>query len=388
MKKLWLVLFAMVLAFLMVGCDQSGGASQEEGKPSVGLEFKSNGDGTCSVVGRGECTDTDVVIPAMSPEGDTVTSIGASAFARCNDLTSVTIPNGVKTIGAEAFSGCHALSNVVIPDGVTSIGASAFSVCRCLRSITLPDSVTSIGAAAFSHCQTLSDITIPGGVKTIEAETFSGCRSLSNITIPVGVKTIGAEAFSECSSLKQVTIPDGVTSIGSAAFRQCMALESLVLPDSVVTIGAEAFKDCIRLSSLNIPPLVYTLESGVFDSCINLMQTENGVTYIDKWVYRCDRSVTSVTLRADTVGIAPLAFYGCTEMTAIEMPKTVLNIGTSAFDKCDSLTSVTYVGTQAEWDVLFRTVPSLSGWLGDDCVVHCTDGDITPKGEPVEAPQS
>ena len=365
MKKLWLVLLATVLALLMIGCDQSGGASQEEGKPSVGLEFKSNGDGTCSVVGIGACTDTDVVIPKTSPEGDTVTSIGASAFAKCTDLTSVTIP-----------------------DGVTSIGASAFAVCRCLRNITIPDSVTSIGAAAFSHCLTLNNITIPGGVKTIEAETFSGCRSLSSITIPDGVKTIGADAFSECLSLKQVTIPDGVTSIGSAAFRQCMELESLVLPDSVVTIGAEAFMDCIRLSSLNIPPLVYTIESGVFNNCINLMQTENGVTYIDKWVYQCDRSVTSVTLRADTVGIAPLAFYGCTEMTAIEMPKTVLNIGTSAFDKCDSLTSVTYVGTQAEWSVLSRTVPSLSGWLGDDCVVHCTDGDITPKGEPVEAPQS
>jgi hypothetical protein len=365
MKKLWLILLATVLALLMVGCDQSGGASQEEGKPSVGLEFKSNGDGTCSVVGRGECTDTDVVIPETSPEGDTVTSIGASAFAKCTDLKSVTIPNGV-----------------------TSIGASAFAVCRCLRDITIPAGVTNIGQAAFSHCMNLKTVVIPNGVKTIEAETFSGCRSLTSIMIPDGVKTIEAEAFSGCLSLTSVMIPDGVTSIGSAAFRQCMALESLVLPDSVVTIGAEAFKDCIRLSSLNIPPLVYTLESGVFDSCIDLMQTENGVTYIDKWVYRCDRGVTSVTLRADTVGIAPFAFYGCGEMTDIEIPKTVLNIGTSAIDNCDSLTSVTYVGTQAEWNMLVRIVPSLPAELGDDCVIHCTDGDITPKGAPVEAPQS
>ena len=342
MKKLWLVLFATVLALLMVGCDQSGGASQEEGKPSVGLEFKSNGDGTCSVVGRCECTDTDVVIPETSPEGDTVTSIGASAFAKCTDLKSVTIPNGV-----------------------TSIGASAFAVCRCLRDITIPAGVTNIGQAAFSHCMNLKTVVIPNGVKTIEAETFIGCRSL-----------------------KSVTIPDGVASIGSAAFKECMALENLVLPDSVVTIGTQAFKDCIKLSSLNIPPLVYTLESEVFTGCVALMQTENGVTYIDKWVYRCDRSVTSVTLRADTVGIAPFAFYGCGEMTDIEIPKTVLNIGTSAIDKCDSLTSVTYVGTQAEWNMLVRIVPSLPAELGDDCVIHCTDGDITPKGAPVEAPQS
>ena len=365
MKKLWLILLAMVLALLMVGCDRADDGAQGDGAPSVGLEFKSNGDGTCSVVGRGECTDTDVVIPETSPEGDTVTSIGASAFAKCADLKSVTIPNGVKTIGAEAFSGCYGLLSVVIPDGVTSIGASAFAVCRCLRDITIPAGVTNIGQAAFSHCKSLKTVVIPNGVKTIEAETFIGCRSLTS-----------------------VTIPDGVASIGSAAFKECMALENLVLPDSVVTIGTQAFKDCIKLSSLNIPPLVYTLESEVFTGCVALMQTENGVTYIDKWVYHCDRSVTSVTLRADTIGIAPFAFYGCAEMTAMEVPKTVMNIGTSAFYKCDSLTSVTYVGTQAEWNMLVRIVPSLPAELGDDCVIHCTDGDITPKGAPVEAPQS
>ena len=67
-----------------------------EKEPSVGLEFTSNRDGTCYVTGIGTCTDTDVVIPSISPDGDSVTSIGNGAFYDCSSLTSVTFgnPNG------------------------------------------------------------------------------------------------------------------------------------------------------------------------------------------------------------------------------------------------------------------------------------------------------
>ena len=40
---------------------------------STGLEFTSNDDGTCYVSGVGTCDDTHIVIPAVSPAGDSVT---------------------------------------------------------------------------------------------------------------------------------------------------------------------------------------------------------------------------------------------------------------------------------------------------------------------------
>ena len=57
---------------------------------SEGLKFTSNGDGTCYVSGIGTCTDTDVVIPTISPAGNSVTSIGDYAFYGCSKLTSIT----------------------------------------------------------------------------------------------------------------------------------------------------------------------------------------------------------------------------------------------------------------------------------------------------------
>lgn len=80
-------------------------------KTSVGLEFDSNGDGTCCLVGIGECSDTDIIIPEVSPAGDKVTSIDSSAFANLT-ITSVTIPTSIKEIGRKAFNGCTSLTDV------------------------------------------------------------------------------------------------------------------------------------------------------------------------------------------------------------------------------------------------------------------------------------
>ncbi len=80
-------------------------------KQSVGLSFDSNGDGTCCLVGMGTCTDTELIIPTLSPAGDTVTSVDSSAFAN-EAITSVTVPVTVTEIGRKAFNGCTSLTDV------------------------------------------------------------------------------------------------------------------------------------------------------------------------------------------------------------------------------------------------------------------------------------
>ena len=55
--------------------------------------------------------------------------IGNGAFAFCNSLTIINIPNSVTTIGESAFLGCESLTNINIPNSVTTIGKSAFGWC-------------------------------------------------------------------------------------------------------------------------------------------------------------------------------------------------------------------------------------------------------------------
>ncbi len=87
---------------------------------------------------------------------------------------------------------------------VTYIGYEAFKNCTSLTSVTIPDSVKTIGDSAFSGCTSLTAITIPDNVKTIVEHAFHGCTSLTAITIPEGC-VIYNDAFLRCFALQTVT---------------------------------------------------------------------------------------------------------------------------------------------------------------------------------------
>ena len=110
-----------------------------------------------------------------------VTSIGRRAFADCQWLTTINIPNSVTSIGERAFIWCFSLDSITIPDSVTSIGWKAFSGCS-LTEITIPSSVTNIGKEAFLDCESLEEIIIGNSVTSIENRAFARCESLFSIT--------------------------------------------------------------------------------------------------------------------------------------------------------------------------------------------------------------
>ena len=113
--------------------------------------------------------------------GDSVITIGLSAFSSCYNLTSVTIPNNVTSIGGNAFSKCTNLISVTIPNSVTSIGNYAFEGCKNLISVTLSNSMTSIGLGIFMGSG-LTSITIPNSIVYIDGNAFASCIGLKSIT--------------------------------------------------------------------------------------------------------------------------------------------------------------------------------------------------------------
>jgi len=99
-----------------------------------------------------------VVIPD-TVHGLPVTSIGDSAFANCQSLTSVTIPNCLTNIGDSAFSYCRSLTTVAMGTGLCSIGGAAFFNCSGLTHITLLNHGTRLGYMAFWNCKNLTNAT-------------------------------------------------------------------------------------------------------------------------------------------------------------------------------------------------------------------------------------
>ena len=68
--------------------------------------------------------------------GNSVTSIGLSAFEGCTSLTGqLIIPNSVTTIGDEAFYGCSKLTALYIGDKAKSIGTKAFASSQLLEEV-------------------------------------------------------------------------------------------------------------------------------------------------------------------------------------------------------------------------------------------------------------
>ncbi len=142
------------------------------------LEYKSFGNGTCSVVGIGDIDDLYVVIPEKSPSGDVVTTIEEGAFKGNSDITVVQISSTVYSIGDMAFADCKSLVHIAVDeknshysdvDGVLfdidKTSLICYPVAKAATSLLLPYTITTIGNMALYGCDNLKMIKFEGSVE-------------------------------------------------------------------------------------------------------------------------------------------------------------------------------------------------------------------------------
>jgi pimeloyl-ACP methyl ester carboxylesterase len=159
---------------------------------------------------------------------------------------------------------------------------------------------------------TITGYTGPGGAVTIPS-----------VITNLPVTSIGADAFYWNGSITSVTIPNSVTNIGDSAFIQCSNLTSVSMGNGVVAIGRFAFLKC-AINSLTIPNGSVIIGSFAFDSCERLTSASIG---------------NGSSLSGGSIGND--AFWGCTNLTTINVANGVTNIGDGAFSGCGSLTGAT-----------------------------------------------
>lgn len=173
-------------------------------------------------------------------------------------------------IGDYAFYGCRKLFSMTLPYGVTSIKFSAFARCENLTTIIIPDSVTTIGiywGASMDDYKSLSQIIIPSGTRSRFEQLLPDYKR-KLIEVDLNEDVTANDWTDECGvmysvdnerllkatkDLEYYSIQHGTKSISNGAFENCPNLKTIMIPNSVTSITNKAFSGCDKLSSIIIP---------------------------------------------------------------------------------------------------------------------------------------
>ena len=341
------------------------GTTDDNYQYAVYYDYDGVGSDYCIIQGYSG-TDAELVIPsAVTYDGTEipVTEIKQEAFRDNTAITSVTIPEGVTSIGQKAFSGCTSLTDVSLPKSLQEIGVDAFEKCPvksilisgdltsgqydfdrdALETITFADGVTTIPEYTFRYMENLKTVHFSDTITEIGSCAFCGCKSLTDLVIPDSVKTIGDSAFEGCTGLESVVIGNGVETIGNRAFygystEVLVNLKKVTFGNSIKTIGAEAFANSGISGAITFPDTLETIGESAFGWCRNItsVQFGKGIKLIGKTSFiGCGKLIELGFTEgmSDTV-IGDRAFDGfwtTPQITAVELPDTLEEIGDCAF---------------------------------------------------------
>ena len=365
---------------------------QQTANAENGFEYTVTGDEATITGYTGSAKN--LVIPSELG-GKPVTEIGIFAFALCDSLTEVTIPEGVTSIGNAAFSGCSSLTEVTIPKSVTSIGDSAFYNCDALKTVYYGGSQTDWGKISIGSdndpllkAEIICAIqesngfayTVTGDEATITGYTGSA----KNIVIPseLGGKPVTAiadKAFYRYGKMRDIYIPKTVKAIGEDAFLYAVSEEEA---DSRIRFicyegtGKEWANIAIQEGNNAVKPNDDNFRIGVYecslsgdmvyqasddaatlvryfgsDSKVDIPAELGGkpVTEIRKFAFADYRGLTKVTIPKSVSSIWQGAFAYCSSLTEVTIPKSVTSIKYAAFYDCGALATVYYGGSQTDW---------------------------------------
>ena len=304
--------------------------------------------------------------------GKNINTIGTYAFAYCNRVNEVTIPENLLYIRDNAFKGMTELKKVYIKNVktdnalITHIDGTPFADCSSDLMINLTNA--NVIAAyindyywqkeygskfyAEGYCGVAdanggknikwSLMPINGETINIGNEDHPDNRQAYALSITKNTDDENAslamkenpgygnwlEDFSHPNGLhhriKTATIEEGIKNIGASAFASCKNLESATVPSTVTAIGEHAFSSCKKLLGINIP---------------------DGVTCIgERTFYDCN-SLTSIVIPSTVTSIGEGAFYDCISLTSIVIPSKVETIDKYAFSGCAALKTVRVMAT-------------------------------------------
>ena len=299
-----------------------------------------------------------------------ITRIGLGTFYD-SQLTRVNIPNPECEIGNSCFSNSQ-VSSVTLPQGMKKLGRHVFFYCVNLTSLTLPEGMEEIGMMCFSSCN-LTSVNLPNTMVKLDS-----CALQSNPFTSINlknVKYIGRQAFSMCDNLTSVTSNGMLEEIDGTAFTRC-PLTTAYLPEGLLTIIMNAYFRCTNLNSFTVPTTVTTITGNpcVGATSLRAFNVAEGSEYFaayDGCLYATGGNTVKPTRAEGDVPAGLTALVGvptgwqqsllrvpegvtvianqaareATSITEVELPSTMVEIRPSAFSSITGITKVTCLAT-------------------------------------------
>lgn len=322
-----------------------------------------------------------------------VTQFGDMVCAGCSFLTEVTLPGFITRIPNGIFYKCYNLKSIAIPEFVTEIGSEAFMGAG-LEAVTLPPRTRTLESVCFSGCENLSVIHIPTGLRVIGEYAFSGDMDLKSIVwydseeyeddpdkpvvnaprravavdpseFTFHLTAIASGAF-ERTGLTYFYVPATVEKEGLAiapyAFGGTAVAHIDVAASEIPGLDPDGFDyDTYNTSLIFVPdemleaykadkswgqfkgyPTVSDSQMYVFAN-----EEETQVYYAGEASSSVSGAFTVPDMVTDGVNIYDVVALSAsalrdTDVTSVQLPSSVVSVGNSAFEGCQSLESVAY----------------------------------------------
>lgn len=367
------------------------------GECGENLTWELDSDGTLTIRGTGAMTNYR----------------GASArppwYENRANIRTIAFPDEITAIGDYTFSSCSNLLNVTIPNNVTYIGKSAFYESN-IASITLSNNISTIGEWAFGHCRNLASISVPASVMEIGKKAFLGCNSLTAINVSPDnrkYRSIDGVLYSADDSTlivypagkidKQYSILDGTLTITESGFYGCSNLVVVNIPSSVSFIEEDAFMNSDHLSNIVVDSnnTRYCSIDGILFSadCKKLVVYPGGkpeksysildsVTELGYYAFWGCKNLTSIEIPSNVRVIGGAAFGYCENLLNITIPNSISQLGSFAFYGCKKLKDVYFQGSEEQWKQIYKITASSGTDYLKSATIHYLDLPINPDPGP------
>ncbi|MBQ1381592.1 MAG: leucine-rich repeat domain-containing protein, partial [Ruminococcus sp.] len=216
-------------------------------------------------------------------------------------------------------------------------GNYSFFNCTSLKTVHFDEGYTTFVTGMFRNTG-IESITIPEGVTELPGELFKDCQKLTTVELPSTLRTIGYNAFDSCPVLDNVDIPESVKRIDSGAFAGTTSLKTFTLHEGIQTMNYGIFRDS-ALTSVYIPKTLSTTDSPFAESHITDVTFADGIAMLTDNLFRGDGYLTEIEIPDTVIRIGSACFRN-TNLEAVIIPDSVKTLGTSLFEECDNLCAV------------------------------------------------